>query len=114
MQTLKCPSFTSRRARICGHLWLRISSESARTNYESNGIVTSITKEGVWTVGSRDFAYVDEESKTRTSDSRYRFFFRPFHESFWLYGKIAGHKWQAFQEALEIVEGLKSTAESIG
>jgi phosphoribosyl-AMP cyclohydrolase len=88
--------------------------ERQRAHYESNGIVSSIIKEGVWTVGCMDFVYVDEESRTRTSHNRYRFFFRPFHEAFWFYGKIAGHKGQVFDEVLEIVEGLKSTAESIG
>ena len=88
--------------------------ERQRRYYESNGIATSITKEGVWTLGGMDFAFLDQESKTRTSHSQYRFFFCPFHEAFWLYGKIAGHKGQAFQEALGILDGLKSTPESIG
>jgi hypothetical protein len=82
--------------------------------YESNGIATSITREGVWTLGSLDFTYVDQESKTRAGRSQYRFFFRPLHEAFWLYGKIAGHKQKAYKDALKIVEGLKSTAGSIG
>jgi len=88
--------------------------ERQRAYYESNGIVTSIVKEGAWTIGGMDFTYVDQESKTRSGMSRYRFFFRPHHEAFWLYGKIAGHKRQAYDEAVEIMEGLQSTAESIG
>jgi hypothetical protein len=79
--------------------------ERERACYESNGIATSLTKEGVWTLGSMDFTYIDQVSKTRTGQSRYRFFFRPLHEAFWLYGKIAGHKRRAFEEALEIEEG---------
>jgi hypothetical protein len=88
--------------------------ERERAYYERNGIVTSITKERVWTLGSLDFTYIDQELKTRTGRSQYRFFFRPLHEAFWFYGKIAGHKRQAYKEALKIVEGLKPTAESIG
>jgi len=87
--------------------------ERQRAYYESNGIVTTITKEGMWAVGGMEFTYVDQESKTRSKHSRYRFFFRPLHEAFWLYGKIAGHKWQVYEEALEVVEGLKSTTERI-
>ena len=88
--------------------------ERQRAYYESNGIITSITKEGVWTVGCMDFKYVDQESKTRSGCRRYRFFYRPLHEAFWLYGKIAGHKGHAFEEAVRIVEGLRCTEESIG
>lgn len=88
--------------------------ERQRAYYESNGIITAITMEGVWTVGSIEFTYVDQESKTRSGHSQYRFFFAPHHERFWLYGKIAGHKRRAYEEALEIVEGLKSTGGSIG
>ena len=61
-----------------------------------------------------DFTVVAQASKTRSGLSLYRFFFRPHHDAFWLYGKIAGHKPKAFDEALEIVEGLKSAAERIG
>lgn len=88
--------------------------ERQRAYYESNGIVTSIVKEGARTIGGMDFTYVDQESKTRSGLSRYRFFFRRHDETLWLYGKIAGHKQQPYHEALEILEGLKSTAESIG
>jgi hypothetical protein len=88
--------------------------ERQRAYYESNGIVTSIAKEGVWAIGSTEFTYVDQESKTRNGQSWYRFFFRPLHETFWLYGKIAGHKRQAYEEALGIVEGLRSTAGGMG
>jgi hypothetical protein len=87
--------------------------EQERAYCESNGILTSITREGVWSLGSMDFTYVDQDSSTRNGHSRYRFFFRPLHKSFWLYGKIAGHKPQAYEEALRIVEGLKFTAESV-
>lgn len=88
--------------------------ERQRAYYESNGIVTSIIEEGAWNIGGMDFTYVDEESKSRSGNSRYRFFFRPHDQTFWLYGKIAGHKRQAYDDAIEIVERLKSTAESIG
>lgn len=88
--------------------------ERQRASYESNGIAASIVKDGVWTIGGMDFTFVDQESKTRSGLSRYRFFFRPHHNAFWLYGKIASHKPKAFDTALEIVDGLKSTAESIG
>jgi len=88
--------------------------ERQRAYYESNGIVMAITKEGVWTVGSIEFTYVDQESTTGSGQSRYRFFFRPHDDGFWLYGKIAGHKRRAYEDALEIVEGLKPTGESIG
>ncbi len=83
-----------------------------RAYYESNGILTSITEEGVWTVGDMDFTYVDQESKTSRRESRYRFFFRPALEGFWLYGKIAALKRRAYEEALGVVEGLKSTTQS--
>jgi hypothetical protein len=88
--------------------------ERERDYYKSNGIVTSIAKEGVWAIGSTEFTYVDQESKTRSGHSWYRFFFRPVLETFWLYGKIAGHKRQAYEEALGIVGGLKSAADGIG
>jgi hypothetical protein len=84
-----------------------------RAYYESSGIVTSIVKEGAWTIGGVDFTYVDQESKSRSRLSRYRFLFRPHHEAFWLSGKIAGHERQAYDEALGIVEGLEYAAESI-
>lgn len=83
--------------------------ERQRAHYESNGIVTSIIKEGAWTIGGLDFTYLDQESKTRSGLTRYRFLFRPHHDAFWLYAKIAGHTRQAYDEALEIVEALKST-----
>ncbi|MGI9427094.1 MAG: hypothetical protein ACR2NM_00435 [Bythopirellula sp.] len=88
--------------------------ERQRAYYESNGIVTSIVNEGAWNLGGIDFTYVDQESKSRRKHSWYRFFFRPHDEVFWLYGKIAGHKRQAYDHALEIVSGFKSTAETIG
>jgi hypothetical protein len=89
--------------------------ERQRAYYESSGIVNSIAKEGVWTVGSMEFSYVDQESKSRRGQSWFRFIFRPFNKTFWLYGKIAGHKRHAhYEEALEIVQGLTSSAEAIG
>ncbi len=86
--------------------------ERERQHNESSGIARTLIKEGVWTIGGMDFSCVDQESKTRNSHARFRFIFRPQRETFWLYGKIAGHKIQAYFDALEIVEGLRSTAES--
>ena len=80
--------------------------ERMRADYESNGIATSIVKEGTWTISGTDFGYVDEESKSRSGTSRYRFFFRRIDSVFWLYGKIAGHKKRAFSEAIKIVEAM--------
>jgi hypothetical protein len=80
---------------------------------ESHGVVSSI-QEGQWHVGRIDFPYVDRESQTRSGQSCDRFFVRPPQEPFWLYGKIAGHKPQTYEEALEIVRGLKSTAQYTG
>jgi hypothetical protein len=89
------------------HASLLENFERQRGYYESAGIVTSITKEGVWTIDGIDFPFVDQESKSRGAHSCYRFFFRPFHKVFWLYGKIAGHKRRAYKDALKIVEGMK-------
>jgi hypothetical protein len=85
--------------------------ERQRVYYENSGIESTIVEEGAWTIGGMDFTYLDEDSKSRSGHSWYRFFFRPHHEAVWLYGKIAGHKRPAYHEALKILEGLKSNAD---
>lgn len=77
-----------------------------RPYYAGNGIVKSIVGEGRWNLDGMDFRYLDEESQARGETSRYRFFFRPLGEGLWLYGKIAGHGSEAFENARAIVEGL--------
>lgn len=81
-----------------------------RGYYQSNGIETSIVKEGAWTIDGNEFTFVDQVSRSRKGVSEYRFFFRPHREAMWLYGKIAGYKRKAYEEALEIVQGMKVTA----
>jgi hypothetical protein len=83
--------------------------ERQRAMYANNGIKTSISKEGTWIVGGIGFTHIDQENESRSGHSRYRFFFQPLPDALWLYGKIAGHKPQAYIEALEVVEGLTFT-----
>ena len=80
--------------------------ERQRSYYETNGIFSSITKKGSWSIGGLDFGFVDEQSKTRKGLSRYRFFFRPVDKVYWLYGKIAGHKLEKFNAAIKIASGI--------
>lgn len=88
--------------------------ERQRAYYESNGIVSSIIREGAWKLRSGEFTFVDQESQSHGGHNWYRFFFRPLHDALWLYGKISGHRPQAYDQAVEIVEGLKPAEESIG
>jgi hypothetical protein len=74
--------------------------------YESSGMKTAVTGEGSWTIGGIDFGYVDEELRSRSADSRYRFLYRRIDKALWFYAKIAGHKEWAFAEALNVVQGL--------
>jgi hypothetical protein len=81
--------------------------ERQHASYEADGIATSITKEGTWRISGIDFGYVDDESKTPSAHSQYRFLFRRVDEVFWLYCKIAGHKEWAFNEAIKIMEAMQ-------
>lgn len=83
-----------------------------RGYYQSNGIERSIVKEGAWTIDGNEFTFVDQVSRSRKGMSEYRCFFRLHHEAMWLYGKIAGHKRQAYQDALEIVQRMKVAVDS--
>jgi hypothetical protein len=83
--------------------------ELRREGYASGdfGMVTSIIEQGTWWVDGIDFGFVDEETKSRTGHSRYRFFFRHVADAHWLYGKVAGHKKPDYQEAVRIVEAMR-------
>jgi len=84
-----------------------------RASSNRSGIETSIVGEGVWPIANVEFNYVDERSESRRGQHWYRFFFRRVDATLWLYGKVAGHSQEAYAEALEIVNGLKSTSEGI-
>lgn len=85
--------------------------ERERAYYHSNGIATSIAKDGTWTIGGTDFGYVDAESISRSGKNRYRFFFRRVEGLYWLSGKIAGHDERKYAEAIRIVEAMECNME---
>jgi|SRR5262245_1686565 len=71
------------------------------------GSSTSITGQGTWPVGGVDFGFADEEYRNLGRVSRYRYYFRPIDDVYWLYGKIAGHTKPAYEEAIGIVGAMK-------
>jgi hypothetical protein len=75
----------------------------------SYGIDTSIAQESTWKIGGVKFQFVEQLSKRKTGSSRYRFFFRPLADEFWLYGKVAGHRDSAYEAAINIVGAMRCT-----
>jgi hypothetical protein len=78
-----------------------------REYYTSHGIDTSIVQESTWIIGGVSFQFVEQLSKSRNGTSRYRFFFHPLGDEFWLYGKIAGHRDSAYEAAIKIAGAIK-------
>lgn len=81
-----------------------LQREKQRDYYRRNGINTTISSQDEWLIDDVPFTFVDAENVSKRSHSWYRFAVRQVDTTLSIYAKIAGHRDNAFIEAIDLFQ----------